>query len=196
MGKRSVIVLVMVSILLASSVALARTYRGDLRHATKKGSLYNAENFEAKVLWNATFFNGDFRRAYIKKTAKISHFDALAAARYTAEQEYRQSKGWDFFVSIYTKKAYKKFSNEQDSFWKIMMTTGSGEVVKPISIELLPLGPYEKIMYPYLNRWTKGYRVTFPKVDLGDDVSLMLYSIVGDSTLKWRMPKPPKGRKK
>jgi hypothetical protein len=192
MGKRSVIIAAVVCISLFASSAVARTYNGDLRHATKKGMLYSGDTFEAKLLWNATFFNDNYRRAYIKKTAKINQFDAIRAARYTAEQEYKQSEGWDFFIGFYTKKAYKKFSSEQDSFWKIQLITGSGQVVKPISIELIPLAPYESIMFPYLNRWSKGYRVTFPKVDLGNDIVLKLHSIVGESTLKWRLGKAQK----
>ena len=205
MGKRSIIIAVAICVLSIASTAIARTYNGDLRHATKKGMLYSGDTFEAKVLWNATFFSDSFRHAYIKKTVKINRFDAIRAARYIAEQEYRQSEGWDFFVGLYTKKAYKKFSTENDSFWKIQLTTASGQVLKPTSIELIPLGPYEGIMYPYLNRWSKGYRVKFPKVELGDEISLTLYSIVGASTLKWRLGKPqkikpksydPRGRKK
>ena len=186
MGKRLTTIAIVLCLTLAAGSAFA-AYRADLRRATKNHRIFNPENMEAKLIWHATFFSNKFRRSFERKHIKIHHMGPLEAARFVQEQEYRHGRGWDFFIGFYTKDDYKKFSNEPDTFWTIQLTTASGEVVRPTSIEMIPISPYEGIMYPYLNRWSKGYRVTFPKVTLGRHFSLTLMSIVGESTLRWKV---------
>jgi len=168
--------------------AAKETYRGALRHATHRGQTYDANTWDAKVIWYATFFDGNFRRAFAKQHAKIHYMGPAEAAQWTADQEYEQSRAWEFFVSIYTKRDYKKFSLDSDTFWETFLTTGSGDVVWPDSIEQVSVTPYEKVMYRHINRWSKCYIVKFPKVDIGAPVYLTLRSIVGQSSLLWFNP--------
>jgi hypothetical protein len=186
MGKRLIAIATVLCVTLTAGKAFA-VYSGDLRRATKSARIYSPETMEAKLIWHATFFSNEFRRSFERKHVKIHHMGALEAARFVQEEEYRQGRGWDFFIGFYTKDDYKKFSNEPDTFWRIQLKTANGEVVAPTSIEMIPVGPYERIMYPYLNRWSKGYRVTFPKVVLGRRFSVTLMSIVGQSTLTWKV---------
>lgn len=185
MGRRLIALVVMV-LALSAGVEARAGYRNELRRATKSGRMYSVTTWDAKLMWHATFLGDRFRRAFEKKHVKIEHLGPLQAARFVSEQEYRHAEGWDFFVGFYTKSEYKKFSSEPDSFWKIFITTETGEAVHPRAIEMIPISPYEEIMYPYLTRWSKAYRVTFPKVGLGKKFSLTLQSVVGESTLKWK----------
>jgi len=188
MNKRiSVFVVIVSFILFSANFVEARGYHSSLKHMTKKDSVYGLDNFSARLIWRATFFSDDFRKSFEKKHISINHLGALEAAKFVAEQEYLQSKGWTFFIGFYTRKEYKQFTSGKDSFWKIDLITQFGERVTPIEIDSLPVTPYERIMFPYLNRWSRAYKIVFPKVKLGKKFKLFLYSVVADSTLKWKM---------
>lgn len=164
------------------------SYDRALRMATHSARLFNLETWDAKIIWSATFFSDAFRRAFDEMHIEVNHLDEEAeVSRFLDEQQYRQNSGWDFVVSMYAKKDYKKFSLENDSFWKVSLVTASGEEVRPVAIDALPITPYEQVMFRHLSRWTKLYRVTFPKVDLGDTISLTIESVIGASTMSWRL---------
>lgn len=177
--------LIVVILQSTASYAAKEVYRSAVRLATHRGQTYDAETWDAKVLWYATFFTDSYRIAYAKQHAKINHMGPMETSQWISDQEYLQGREWDFFISMYTKKDYKKFSMDSDSFWQIYMTTGSGEVVWPTAIEQMPITPYERIMFHHINRWSRGYKVIFPKVELGDTVQLTLQSILGQSHLAW-----------
>ncbi|HPQ80672.1 MAG TPA: hypothetical protein PLZ86_03000 [bacterium] len=184
MGRRLTVLCLTAAFLLAASTAEG-SYRGTLSSVTHRAQLYSFETFDAEIVWYGTFFDDGFRRAFIDKTVKIKHMEPHEAALFRAEQESRQESGWDFFVVMYTKKDYKKFSLEPDTIWKALLTTGSGESVRPTEIEQVPISPYLKVVYPHFNRWSKAYRVTFPKVELGNQFWLTMQSVVGESSMKW-----------
>lgn len=186
MNRRNLFLAAVILLVFSASNASAG-YGLELRKATERGRGYNLMSFDADLIWNATFFSDRFRDAFIDKHIKINHLAPEDADQFRTEQGYEQSRGWDFFIGFYTKGEFKHFTIEPDSFWKIVLTTESGEQVKPASIELIPVTPYEKVMFPYLNRWSKAYRVTFPKVELGKKIELFLYSVVTDSTMKWKV---------
>jgi hypothetical protein len=163
------------------------SYKSELNKCTKKDRIYSFENLDAQLSWNATFFSDNFRHEYEKEHIRRMHLEASDADQFMSEQEHEQSSGWEFFIGLYTQKSYEKFSSGVDSFWKIHIETESGEKIYPTSIEMVPLTAYERVMFKYLNRWMKGYRVVFPKVDIGKKFKLCLYSIVGDSTLTWNL---------
>jgi len=184
------LIIAFLTIAVPRSYAAVDTYTWELRKNSHRGQAYDAETWDAKVIWFATFFSDDFRRSFDKKHAKINHMGPLESAKWFEEEQYRQGKQWEFFVSFYTKKDYKKFSLDPDSFWKIFMTTGQGEVVHPIAVEQISITPYEKIMFHHINRWSKAYRVIFPKVEIGNLIQLTLQSIVGQSNLVWNLSHP------
>lgn len=189
MGKR-VTTYALIFAFLAFPALLSARYAGYytyLRSATKDGRVYSMNTWDAKLLWNATFFSDKFRKNFSKKHAEVNYLNPEEASNFAAEQDQRQKDLWEFHVGMYTKDAYKNFTAYQDSFWKVLMTTESGEVVEPLEVESLPIIPYESVMFPYIDRWSKAYRVTFPKVDIGQKVSLTIRSVVGESTLTWKV---------
>lgn len=172
---------------LAACATASAGYGKELRRATEKGSVYHSTDWQAELILRATFFSDAFREAFAKKHETLRYLSRPEVDRYVAEQEMRQREGWEFFLSVYTRKQYQNFSNYDDSFWKIYLITGSGERVEPVSVDLLPVTPYEKKMFPYIDRWSKAYLVVFPKVELGDEFELEMTSVVGTSRLKWKL---------
>ena len=185
MARRLACAALSIAIVLAPLASQAG-YRSELNHQTKTGRIYHVHRWDAELIWNATFFDDAFRETFKKQHEKIRHLDPVGTERFEAEQANRHMGGWDFFVSMYTKDEYKEFSNYEDSFWHIELKTGSGEVVEPILVEEIKITPYEERMFPYIDRWSSGYRVTFPKVELGDKIELTISSVAGISTLKWK----------
>jgi hypothetical protein len=184
MGKRIAASITLAIVVFASAYAQAG-YQQDLRRVTEKGNLYHINNWDAELIWYATFFSDRFRKSFEKRHEKLRYLSRPEVDQYISEHEMRQAAGWEFFISIYTKKKYKNISNYSDSFWKIYLITDSGERISPTSVEPVPVTPYEKKMFPYIDRWSKTYLVVFPKVDIGDDFELQIDSVVGNSTLKF-----------
>ncbi len=170
---------------MAAPVLAEAGYRSQLRKATEKGSVYNATDWNAELIWHATFFSEDFRKAFEKRHEKLRYLSRPEVDRFVAEQEIRQASGWEFFITAYTRKPYSNINNYDDSFWKFYLITESGERVSPTSVDKVQITPYEKKMFPHLDRWSKGYLIVFPKVDLGDSFELSVESVVGRSTLEF-----------
>ena len=173
--------------LLIPILANAKSYRSELRSATERGQIYDTTTWDAKLIWHATLFTDEYRRAYTDRHIKINHLSARESARYVATQMEDQAEEWEFFISFYSKKAYKHFEQTKNSFWKIELSTSSGEVLKPYKVEFVPITPYQTEMFPHLNMWSKAYKVTFRKAELGKKASLSLKSVVGSSVLKFKL---------
>lgn len=162
-------------------------YGRDIERATKRGQVFDLATWDARLIWHATFFSDKFRNSFAKEYAKIRHFGPTEREDWFARQQNLQKQQWEFFISFYTKMDYKNFSLDSGSFWKIFLKTEEGEEIQPTSIELVSFTPYEQALYPYVNRWSEGYRVIFPKAQLGKSVCLTLQSVAGESTLKWKV---------
>ncbi|MBI4124672.1 MAG: hypothetical protein HY609_07015 [Deltaproteobacteria bacterium] len=160
-------------------------YRSVLNKWTKSKQMYAVTDVHAKAIWHATYFSPEFRRAKAERHTKKKYLEPVEAAQYIAAEEKKQAEAHEFFVGIYTRKPYRHITSGSDSFWEMVLTTEAGEVLSPTLVEPVGVHPYEEVMYPYLNRWSKGYRVVFPKAPLGDSFRLTLRSVVGKSTLKW-----------
>lgn len=184
MGKRLIACLIL-AILVATSAEAYAGYSRELRKVTKQGNIYHVTDWSAELIWRATFFSDEFRKAFEKQHAKLRFRTRPEVEQYIAEQEMRQANGWEFLVSVYTRKAYRNISNYEDTFWKIYVITESGKRIAPTEVEQVKITPYERKMLPYLDRWSRLYLVVFPKVDIGDDFKLQMESVVGGSTLNF-----------
>ena len=188
MGRRLVAGILAFAVVVGASAASAGwSYNRAFSKASKSGKLYDPGTWEARLIWYATFFDDDFRQAFEKRHLQITHISGESADAFHEEQLRRQEAGWTFFVTMYTKEPYKKFTAFDDSFWKIKLTTGTGETVEPVAVENFPVDPYAITMFRFVDRWSKIYRVIFPKVPLGDHIELTLSSVVGESTLSWKI---------
>ena len=178
--------LVLVFLLGFSASVHAKSYNSVLRKWTKHKQWFNTETLQVDMLWHATYFSPEFRRAYEEKHIKIKYLDPVAAARFIADQEKQQTEGDEFFIGLYTSKPYKEFSTGPESFWEAVLVTQDGQEFKAARVDMVPITPYEKILFPYLNRWSKGYRVVFPKVPSAKKFELIMRSVLGETHLKWK----------
>ncbi len=186
--KRRLISFAVVFIALAVCCSGAHaSYRSHVKKATKQGRLYDMTTGNARILMDATLFTDDFRRVFAEKDADIHYLNDSAAAELLADQMAIQQKGWEIFVGMFSPKDYTVFSTKSDSFWNAHLVTSLGEVVDPISIEEVKINPYWRVMFPYLTRWSRAYRVVFPKAALGDSAQMLMQSVVGETSVKWKI---------
>ncbi len=181
----AIALVILVSVLSSSAEA---GYSRKLSRATESDKIYRIENMDATLIWNATFFSDDFRKAFESKHLKLHRaLDDAEKNLFISEQQAQQDKYWEFFVGVYTKDDYKYFSDDSGSFWKVYLTAENGDRVDPVSISKVNITPYERQMFPYLHRWSRAYRILFPKVPLGDKFKLTATSVIGTSVLSWKI---------
>jgi hypothetical protein len=187
--KRSVLCIILVVFSLATLIPSFAfgTYTKELKGSTRRGRLYDINDGNAKIIFDATLFTDDFRKAFAEKDAKIRHLEPFEADRSIAEQMSLQKSSWEVFVAMYTRKDYKEYSLGPNTFWKSFMTTEHGDKVLPVKIEKITIKPYWKVMFPNINRWARAYRVIFPKVPLGKKASFTLQSVVGERSITWNV---------
>ena len=176
----------LVLICLFSSAAEAG-YQSSVRKWTHKGRIYRVTDLDTVLLWRAPYYSPEFRRSQAQKEIDLKFLDTVAAAQWVEAAEEKQQQGHEFFISIFTQKDFKDFSTGPSSFWDTVLTTADGTVLKPLRVEMVSVTPYERKLFPYLDMWSKAYRVTFPPEDLGKKFQLTLRSIEGKSTLRWKL---------
>lgn len=180
-----VLAAVMSGLLLGASPLQAKSYRKELREWSRSKQLFSTTSMDAKIITHATYFSPDFRKAYMKEHIKRKYLEGETAEAFREKLEARQAKVQEFYVEMYSPKPYRNFSMGKESFWEAVLTTQDGEILKPVSIEEVETTPYQKVMFPYISRWSKTYRVLFPMRDLGNSFELTLRSVVGQTHLDW-----------
>lgn len=184
-GLKGLLSAVVVFCTAVTAQTYTKSYRSSLSDWTRSKQLFSTTDVQVKVLAHATYFSPEFRSAYTKQHIKKNFLAGDQAARFREQQEMDAAKGHEFFVGIYSPKQYRSFTSGPDTFWQAVLVTAKGEELKPLSVTPVGVAPYEKVMFPYLNRWEKAYRVVFPKAALGDEFQLTLRSVIGQTHLWW-----------
>src|SRR5262249_13404013 len=86
---------------LTTSVRADSPYETILKKLTRSDKVYVVDNFEVRMIWNATYLSDDFRAARRERLAKLlgwSNAELLQKVREDGEE----SRTYDvFFLSIY-----------------------------------------------------------------------------------------------
>lgn len=167
-------------LLVTSHAVAGPSYRSTLNKWTKTDRIYSLENLDAQLVWHATMLSDEMLAAQEREEAR--RLKTVASNQLPVVSEHQA-----FFVSLYTTKELKGFSLDDSSVWKILLVDANGSEVSPTKIEPVTITPTERVFYPYLDRWSKAYRVEFPPAELGKKPQLVLRSIVAESRLKWRL---------
>ncbi len=181
--------IVFVMIFSSISMFACASYRRDLNATTNNAQMYNWKSFDADLMLKGTFFTPDFRQSFIKKHIEIHHLKNDGAKEFAHAENEKQSKYWEFFVTLYTKSKYGYLSNEKDSFWKVSLIDNSGNKIAADLIKKVSITPYEREIFPYINRWSHGYWIRFNKINLGENPALLFQSVVGELNLTFSLKK-------
>lgn len=183
--QRGIPLALLVLLFSLSAAAYTKSYRSNLKEWTRSKQLFSTTDVQVKILAHATYFSPEFRKAFTKQHIKKMYLKGEEAARFREQQEIADARGHEFFVGIYSPKPYRQFTSGPDTFWQAVLVTSQGEELKPLSVTPVGTAPYEKVMFPYLNRWEKAYRVVFPKAALGEEFHFTLRSVIGQTHLRW-----------
>ncbi len=177
-------------ILFCSAWVIAKpSYRSVLKKWTRHDKVYVLDNLEARMIWHVTYLSDEFREARRQKMAEL-YQETDEEQQKCLQEDLSESKKYDvFFVGIYAGSSQFPEIGKNSGGWRLFLQTGSEEPVESVAFEKIPVTQVERMLYPYLDKWSKTYVVKFPKtISDGDSFSLTMPGIPAKSTLTW-MPK-------
>ncbi len=87
----SVIALLVAAFVFSASAEAG--YSRELSRATESDRIYRIENMDATLIWNATFFSDDFRKAFESRHLKLHRAaDDYEKNHFLSEQQAQQDK--------------------------------------------------------------------------------------------------------
>ena len=169
-----------------SSQPNRESYQSALKTWTRHDEVYTWKNFEARVVWYATYQSMSFRTARVLRYAKLYDLDE-DQVQALIRQEKDEDKKYDvFFVSVYAGSAQWPDIGKDTSKWRIVLGTAAGNELEPVSMEKIPDDQILRQIYPYIDRWSSTYEIRFPKgLKEGEPFELRMVGIPADSNLVW-----------
>src|SRR5581483_350713 len=132
----------------------------------------------------ATIESRVFREQRVKERAREFGWSAaVELAEY--EKEFKaDDRETSFVVAAYTEIPRENDLGDVKSIWRVALLTPGGEL-SPTAIDHLGR-PDEnaEALYPYMDRFSKTYRIHFPKVHQGP-VTLLIASGIGKAELRF-----------
>ncbi len=173
--------------LLSFSASAEPSYKSLLKKWTRDDRVYEVDNFEARMVWHATYLSDDFRQVRRDKLAELYEWNAEERIR-NADEDRTESAKYDvFFVAIYAGSSEWSQIGKDDGKWKVVLDSGQGEPIASIGFQRIPITQLEIVLYPYLDKWSQAYLIRFPKT-LSDHQSfrLRMTGIPARSELVWK----------
>lgn len=176
-------------VLLSFATAIAADYRSVLKKWTRHDSVFVLDNLEARMIWNATYLSPEYRQARLSRLAELYERSQEERRLREGEDGEEQKKFDVFFVGLYTGSSQWSDVGRNEGLWKAVLETGGGELVESLRFERIPITPVERNLYPYLDKWSQAYLLTFPKtLREGRPFRLRMTGIPARSELVWKHP--------
>lgn len=168
-------------------LAASASYRSILRKWTRSDKVYVWDNFEARLVWSATYLSPEFRAARREKMNQLLEWSDDELSARVREDGEESSKFDVFFLGIYAGSAVWPEVGKNDGRWRIFLESGSGAPVEAAQLERVPISQLEREIYPYLDKWSQAYYVRFPKRLRSDqDFRIRMSGIPAKSELVWK----------
>ncbi len=165
----------------------APSYRSVLKKWTRHDQVFVWDNFEARLIWHATYLSDEYRRVRLERQSKLLEWSV--DERLSRESEDRgESQKYDvFFLSIYAGSSQWPEVGKDSGKWKIVLQQGGGEPIASVQFERVPVTQVERELFPFLDKWSHGYVVKFPKtIRSGEPFRLRMTGIPARSELSWK----------
>ena len=171
---------------LAPPAAAGPSYKSILKDWTRTDKVYVIENFEARMIWNATYLSDDFRAARREKLAKLLEWNNADLLK-KVKEDGEESRQYDvFFLSIYAGSSKFPDVGKNDGQWRVVLEAPSGRDVEAKEFERIPVTQIERETFPYIDKWSNAYYVRFPKtLHGGDSFKLRMSGVPAHSELVW-----------
>lgn len=177
------------------TAAVKPDYNETLGRWTRNTRIF--QGLDARLYVSATYKGSEFVGAYIDRYSSSFRLDedykkALVERAALEGQMYN-----DFFLAVHTPDPSWNDLEKPNSIWRLYLETASGERLVPLFINKADVkDPLLRDFFPYLDLWSSGYIVRFPKYSAGGtepipgkDTKLMRLVIsgpLGAGALEWR----------
>lgn len=164
-----------------------QSYRSVLKKWTRHDRVFVWDNLEARLVWYATYLSEDYREKRRERLAGLYEWTAEERGR-EERQDQGESQRYDaFFLGVYSGSSAWPEIGKDSGKWKIVLEVEGREPVPAVSMERIPLTQVERTLYPYLDKWSEGYLVKFPKqIGDGEKFRLRMTGIPARSELMWK----------
>lgn len=173
---------------LDSLVGLGNQYDRTVHRNTKHAEVYGISDLDAHYILFATFHSQEFRNAFAELYNHLYPQGQDGLANKLGHPWEDKPPQVEFFIGVYAKaKGLKKMSGPKN-LWDLTLKL-DGQLYQPVSVEEVTITPFEYKFYPYLDPWSRAYRVTFP-VSLAQGEAhpmiLQVANVNGKSELKFK----------
>ncbi|MBI5048803.1 MAG: hypothetical protein HZB54_07645 [Deltaproteobacteria bacterium] len=156
------------------------------------------DNLDSKLFIYATYKNWTLREAYADEYARRYQMDTSQKERLNSSEKELDERFNEFFIAVYTPDERWNDFNTPESIWKIYLEDEKGSRVSPVGITKVDVNsPLVREFYPYLDLWSSGYIIRFPKYTIVAEepfprkdagyLKLIITGVVGSAELEWQM---------
>ncbi len=180
----------------ASRRAIVRAdYNDSLNRWTSNKKIY--DGLAARLFIGATYETLAFRKAYVERYAEDYELDESYKKELLEREKAEEEKYNEFFIAAYSPEESWNDLDKRNSVWKLYLEDGTGSRVAPITITKVDSSdPRVREFFPYLDLWSYGYDVKFPKyAETGAEMpskdskylKLIVTGVLGTGHLEWRL---------
>jgi len=184
----------------ANKQAIRPEYSTVLNKWTKGRKIF--KGLESRLYINATYKDPTFREAYIDRYAESYMLEEPYRAALVEREREQAEKYNEFFMTAFTPVDRWNDFDEKDSVWKLYLEDSGGSRLSPVSITKVDASdPLVREFFPYLDLWSSGYVVRFPKYSEagrepipGPDtefIRLVITGVLGEGELTWPLKEEP-----
>ncbi|MBI5599805.1 MAG: hypothetical protein HY890_08755 [Deltaproteobacteria bacterium] len=174
----------------------ARPYYDIMNQWTRNTKVF--DGLESRLYIHATFRSLPYRKAYVEEYSRRYELGADMEKTLLVREIEAQEAYNEFFIAAYTPSAEWNDFEKAGSIWKLYLSDRSGARLEPLEIKKVDSkDPLYREFFPYLDPWSYGYIVRFPRYDsegrgpVGDRDSgflrLVVTGLKGRGELVWRL---------
>jgi len=161
----------------------------------RSGSVY--VDFRPVLVADAVFEDRRYRELFVQALSERLLLDAAQRGAVAAEQARGFSTRMEFLLFVYDGTNRPVRLNRPDSPWKVALRDDDGQLLQPAAVEpVKPDSPTYRFLETHfdgLDRWSRPFRVAFPKLPKGrlgqppgpHPVQLIVTGLSGTVTMTW-----------
>lgn len=164
------------------------SYKKILKKWTHSDGVYRSRDFHAEIIWSATWLNDPMLEAQSAQYARVYDVSNADEKEFLAALTKKRDDAVLFFVSFYHHDRHFDDLTDPRGKWDLRLHAG-GEDFKPLRMEKVNrANPLERLFYPYLDSWSRGYYVWFPReaANYPSPHTLSVHGPFASSELVWK----------
>jgi len=137
-------------------------YSSVLDSQTRSTKIYSG--LDTVLFITATYKTMEFREAYVELFVKGFEEDPAYRSALVSKQRDENDLYNEIFFAAYTSEPKFNDFERRDSVWKLYLDDNEGNRLTPVSVKKVDSAdPLIRKLFPYLDPWSSGYIVRFPK---------------------------------